>query len=138
MAILGHLFLLLACAVVSKPQNVLINAPPTPLPELSNLPREAGMECSNNPELRGAINIWELPGIPLDYYDDSETYEGDRGQKLGTIKDCAQVIVIDYTWSKIDQEFYVYIKSDNSEDWLFTKIKPLEGWVSLDLVDLNP
>lgn len=117
------------CGVIFEtppfPQNV-----PTPTPpiELRTLPRRASVRVGYvHPEWGpGEIYVWEVPGITPSDLDSA--YMGDRGNPLGTLLRGTEVTIMDYAWSETDQEFWVYLRA----------LDTLEGWVSLNLLDLAP
>ena len=103
------------------------NEPPreTPVPpiELLDLPRTARIDCHEDPNLnRGDVVVWELPGVEPP--DPDSAYEGDRGERLGSLSCCTVVTVTDCAWSETDQEFWAYLETQD-----------LEGWVALGLLD---
>ncbi|MEM7345827.1 MAG: hypothetical protein AAF485_16415, partial [Chloroflexota bacterium] len=128
---------MIVCVITCGPApNILLVPTPTPSSELLDLPKAGVIQCYNDQNLdRGAIVVWELPGLPP--VDDSEI-EGYTGRALGGIKPCSVITVTNYSWSQTDQKFYIYVKSNNSEDWAYPRIVPLEGWVSFDLIALIP
>lgn len=98
---------------------------PTPVPslELRELPRDALMQCRNNPNLdRDTINLWEYPGT--EPTDPNSAYMGNRGERLGELTPCTPIVVTEFAWSETDRKFWVRIRGPNGE----------EGWVALNLL----
>jgi hypothetical protein len=125
----GILFVLLAgfsftgCAPVQKAP---VRETPIPPSELLHLPVEAQVKCYNDPNLdRGGWYVWEFPGI--EPTDPNSAYQGRRGELIGTLASCAWVTITDYSWSEIDQEFWVYVET-----------KDVKGWITLDGVNQAP
>jgi len=114
----------LASCTISKVEPT--GTPLAPPPELLDLPRIARMRCSDNSRFNeGNFVVWELPGIEPS--DKDSAYRGNRGKDLGRLPPCTVIKITDYTWSETDREFWIYITTDT-----------LEGWVTLDIVDLKP
>ena len=106
------------------PQDVPM---PTPPVELQTLPRSARIGCTGHPELDpGGVSVWERPGVEPS--DPDSAYMGDRGEWLGALPCYAEVTIIDYAWSKTDQEFWVRIRAPGVP----------EGWILLSELDLTP
>jgi hypothetical protein len=135
------IFKVLLSAIVFLSVCATFQSPPAPTPNppsgLLNLPADGPVRCYNDPNLdKGGITVWEKPGLPSP--DPDSNISGYKGLDLGAMRHCSIVRVADYAWSETDQKFYVYIKSDNSEDWVYTRVTPLEGWISFDLITLDP
>lgn len=94
-----------------------------PFPAELGLPMDAEVHCNHDPNLdRAKIALWELPGVTPS--DPNSAYMGNRGRMLGQISNCTTVTVTQFAWSEMDQEFWVYIETEE-----------VEGWVSLGLID---
>ncbi len=99
----------------------------TPIPPsaLMDLPRAAKIRDPRTDCEQLAVNIFEFPGVePLD---PNSAYQGHTGKNLGSLRACTAVTITDYAWSEFDQEFWVYVKTED-----------LEGWVWLEDVDVEP
>ncbi len=105
----------------------LIPMPDIPA-ELTTLPAQAQIKCSHDASLnQGILYVWEYPGIyPADPDLDS-LYMGDRGRRLGSVRYCIEVQVVDYSWSEIDGEFWVRIIPEQAAS----------GWISFSAVDFT-
>ncbi len=107
-------------------QNESIQETPTPPPELLDLPADAQIQCFNDSNLdRGGSYIWEFPGIEPS--DSNSAYQGDTGERIGTLPSCTWVTITNYSWSETDQEFWVLVDADG-----------VKGWIAFDLVNLVP
>ena len=97
---------------------------PTPLPtpqvpkHLSNLPKAGRIRCDEFP---GTYALWELPGSGgVD--DDSGRNQVNEGKRVGTAKSCENASLEKVAWSAQAQRFYVYVKTAQSEGWIWGTI----------------
>lgn len=119
--------LLVSIIIAGCARETTQNLPETPTPplELQSLPKNARIDCPNNADpSKGQVVIWELPGV--EPTDRNSAYCGRRGEELGVLPDCTDVVITDCAWSTTDQEFWVLIETQD-----------LTGWVTLDLVDID-
>lgn len=131
--LLLSIIFLSACTTFQNPPS------PTPNPpsELLDLPVDGLVRCYNDPNLdQGGVIVWEKPGISSP--DPNSAYRGDTGLDLGAMNHCSTVTITAYAWSETDKKFYVYIKSDKLGDWSYARVRPLEGWISFDRINLGP
>lgn len=110
---------ILRCIIVNCDGPTRIPMPALPT-ELTALPVQAHSECSiNRGWNQGGTDVWEYPGIfPTVIPDNSVLPTGFRGETLGKVRDCTEILVTDYAWSEVDGEFYVLIESERAAGWM--------------------
>lgn len=95
---------------------------PTPIPpqELRNLPRLARTRCTGDPNLdKGSSALFEMPGV---YPRDTDSAdEGARGRRLHWVAHCTEVEVLKAAWSEWDQEFWVLVRVEDAEGWIWAR-----------------
>ncbi len=126
----------------------------TPLPsipaELTTLPTRTQTQCSHeDTPLRHRHDVWEYPAINPGNIDKDSAYSGYRGEHLGFINECAEVMVTEYAWSEINGEFWVLVELEPSTNGTLEKqyevhpeiravaeSKPTAGWISFRYVEM--
>ena len=146
--ILGFIRILL-CRSNDCDGPTLIPVPSIPA-ELTTLPTRARIKCSHEDStLRHRHYVWEYPAIDPGNIDTDSAYRGYRGEDLGFIDECAEVMVTEYAWSEIDGEFWVLVESKpatyrtsekqypaHPEIWVVAESKPTAGWISFVFVEM--
>lgn len=127
--------------------------PDTPM-ELRSLPSRARLYCppSYDPSNPGASGtyVWEYPGITPERLDPISIYSGYRGKILGVARDCSEVEVVDFAWSELDGEFWLWIEpvpakerrvrealEVHPETWMLVEPGPVAGWISHSAVEFD-
>ena len=144
---------ILLCQILGCDGPTLLPRPDIPT-ELSSLPSRGHVKCSQNsdPSHPGSSGwyVWEHPGITPENLDTNSPYTGYRGKLLGIVRDCVDVKVVDFAWSEVDGEFWLWIESVpmierasgdsfkvHPETWLMVELEPTVGWVLYDAIQLD-
>jgi hypothetical protein len=93
----------------------------TLMPTLTSLPVKGRVPCSD----RTNVFLNESPGsIPPD---PNSGGPGGLGQVMGEVGPCMVFTITQVTWSKYNQEYYVYAETTDAK-----------GWIGIDLIEVLP
>lgn len=115
--------------------------PPEPLPEtLASLPRQAKIECRNDPVLdRRKVWIWSLPGTYLG--DPDSGVSGYRGDEIALMENCQLLQITDFYWDAYKAEYWVKIENTDfywvpqeGKYWVKIENNDLVGWLLLRFI----
>ena len=145
---------ILLCQIMGCGGPTLFPMPDVPA-EFRSLPSRAIVKCYQEPELAhsGLVHgwyVWEHPGIDPGNLDTDSAYRGYRGKNLGSVRDCSEVKAVDFAWSEVDGEFWLWIESVpradrasgesfrvHPETWLLIELEPTEGWVPYEAITFD-
>lgn len=142
-------FIRLLCHINDCDEPTLIPMPSIPA-ELTILPARAQTKCSHeDTTMRHRHDVWEYPAINPGNIDTDSAYSGYRGEHLGFIHECAEVVVTEYAWSEINGEFWVLVESKpatygtlekqyevHPEIRVVAESKLTTGWISFRSIEM--
>lgn len=141
------IFLLYAARGDTQPHPIPIPDLPA---ELATLPALAEIRCLGTVvpvSDRDFVDVWSHPGIaPVIPRDDSAYWSPRevRHPKRGRLLQCTEVEAIEYAWSELGGEFYVYVEAVDvplpergREFWERIRAEQAPGWVHFDQLDFK-
>jgi hypothetical protein len=119
---LSLIAILMASCSYYLPVTTKQPTPMTPI-KLKNLPTTARMRCWDDPNMNpSGIYLWELPALAPS--DPQSNPSSNRGKIMGKLSPCAEIQILQFSWSETEQAFLVLVIAHD-----------IKGWVSFDLID---